>query len=984
MWQADEGQRTRIQKLVGGFVEEIPLYWAIPKLQDAEADKALLALLWETKPCDPAAGNIAYSGWLRHTPMLSEHARRNLIERLEARFGIAFLDQVMPEFLMYPDEHHLPKYWLDGSEALRRIAQFTRAIANEWVIARGDNHAAGLVAERLKHLLLHSAEDPEILQPELREARQIWSEDSKVFFHHVGGCIKLLVQLHQQPEALIAIKQLVTGAWNFPLAVPETSGHPVSKTTAYQTYNSWLCRPFYNDPKTTNAILESLCTAGHIDYQSFVLIYQNPHYFMLSPITALSPRGVAGLSPAWQTLYGYAQQLIWALAQRLPKLEQSDVSKLNSYNIRYYGSRWLLLACEYVESLQLPRLITEGKESLAIDNNLVHLIKNMAGILGLADGDNPEQIVSALRRFKQQTLLVVAPHAGVGKKFILQALDWADLLPLLDWTDKTHRQFVEENTDMGVIDRPALLSLLTTLTADRVGVFMETGMGGFNATFVLATVTGQNREQLRKSLKKESQLAMKAYGLLPLEAGEQILDCYLMFKNIAKDCAKYGAERQTNTRAAVQIGLANFAQTAGFADLTRLEWAMEAKITDEGVPLGQRETIGDWQVELCLEGLIPQIVSYKQDKPLKSVPAGLRKLERFLAFKETQTRIKDQVPRFRAALENMMVEDEAITLDDLQNLVKLPIMGRLLQSLILRTHTGDYGFFDPESLYLLGLGGAKIKLDGEVKIPHAYHFFQDGVLPNWQREVVRKRIVQPFKQAYRELYVLTPAEAQTAVYSDRFAGHVLQPMTANGLLRKRGWKSDGSEPIVFRKYFRKQGLTAEFAFPDADEEFPRSESVTSDQLRFLRQNQAVPLLDVPPLIFSEVMRDADLVVSVAQLNDKDGHWSIESYQRRAELVTALCDDFGLAAVRCTGHFAYIQGKRASYRVHLGSAAIHIEPGNYLCVVPAKPEGEKDQFFLPFADTDSKTSEVISKILMLANDGQIKDPSIVRQIEAAGK
>lgn len=32
----------------------------------------------------------------------------------------------------------------------------------------------------------------------------------------------------------------------------------------------------------------------------------------------------------------------------------------------------------------------------------------------------------------------------------------------------------------------------------------------------------------------------------------------------------------------------------------------------------------------------------------------------------------------------------------------------------------------------------------------------------------------------------------------------------------------------------------------------------------LKQCQLLPLVDVPPLTFSEVMRDADLVVSVAQ------------------------------------------------------------------------------------------------------------------------
>ncbi len=72
----------------------------------------------------------------------------------------------------------------------------------------------------------------------------------------------------------------------------------------------------------------------------------------------------------------------------------------------------------------------------------------------------------------------------------------------------------------------------------------------------------------------------------------------------------------------------------------------------------------------------------------------------------------------------------------------------------------------------------------------------------------------------------------------------------------------------------------------------------------------------------------------------------------------------------------MQGKLARYRVHLGSAVIHIEPGNYLCIVPDRWGKTHDKLFLPFADEhDSK----ISEILLLLADDRIKDESILRQI-----
>lgn len=41
---------------------------------------------------------------------------------------------------------------------------------------------------------------------------------------------------------------------------------------------------------------------------------------------------------------------------------------------------------------------------------------------------------------------------------------------------------------------------------------------------------------------------------------------------------------------------------------------------------------------------------------------------------------------------------------------------------------------------------------------------------------------------------------------------------------------------------------------------------------------------------------------------------------------------------------------------------------------------KGKLFLPFADDDPKTAEIISKVLMFADDGKIKDPSILGQIK----
>src|SRR5690606_30257103 len=232
--------------------------------------------------------------------------------------------------------------------------------------------------------------------------------------------------------------------------------------------------------------------------------------------------------------------------------------------------------------------------------------------------------------------------------------------------------------------------------------------------------------------------------------------------------------------------------------------------------------------------------------------------------------------------------------------------------------------------------------------------------------------------AFRELYILTPAEEATKTYSNRFAGHVVKADVGSRLLQSRGWTLTSSDVAEVYKTFPRVALQVRIEIPDAGHYLAELPTVTLDQVCFSHDGEEVPLADIPPLIFSEVMRDVDLIAAVAHTEEDDYLWSTESYQRQAELVTTLMADLGLKGVSINGHFAHVQGKLAQYRIHLGSGAIHIEPGNYLCVVPEKATEQK--FYLPFAEADRKATEVLSKIFLLLNDHKIKDDSILSQIQ----
>ncbi len=76
----------------------------------------------------------------------------------------------------------------------------------------------------------------------------------------------------------------------------------------------------------------------------------------------------------------------------------------------------------------------------------------------------------------------------------------------------------------------------------------------------------------------------------------------------------------------------------------------------------------------------------------------------------------------------------------------------------------------------------------EVELWHPLHVSTDDVI-GWRAWLGEREIVQPFKQAYREVYLLTDAERRTGVYSNRFAAHIIKQHQFNALCGARGWKN---------------------------------------------------------------------------------------------------------------------------------------------------------------------------------------------------
>ena len=275
----------------------------------------------------------------------------------------------------------------------------------------------------------------------------------------------------------------------------------------------------------------------------------------------------------------------------------------------------------------------------------------------------------------------------------------------------------------------------------------------------------------------------------------------------------------------------------------------------------------------------------------------------------------------------------------------------------------------------------------------------------WRNFVLNKEIVQPFKQAFREIYLITDAELNTKSYSNRYASHILNKDHVSALCKVRGWSPSGI--INYGKATYKipgTDLKAEYwvseVFLGEYSKTYGSAHISTDQVRFYKKKKQLDLIEVPAILFSEVMRDVDLFVGVTSIGndpewydrgegDTQNYWSsysnaelTERSKTRVEILKNIIPKMKIASVcEFDGKYLRVKGKIRNYKIHMGSGNILMEPNDqYLCIVADRSSPKLKTVFIPF-EGDNMLSIIISKAILLANDDQIKDETIIRQIKS---
>lgn len=468
------------------------------------------------------------------------------------------------------------------------------------------------------------------------------------------------------------------------------------------------------------------------------------------------------------------------------------------------------------------------------------------------------------------------------------------------------------------------------------------------------------------------------YGLIPVKDEKDLLERYEYLQEFIKESKKFGAQRQASEGRSGKIALTNLARNAGFSDVNRLIWNMETAKIQSILSYLEPKAIDEVEVKLTIDELgQADVLCIKAGKALKSIPAKLKKNEYILEINQSKKSLKDQYVRARKSFEEAMENGEGFKGEELMKLCKNPVLKPIIKNLLFKAGT-FIGYLTEDILVDYKNNTYKLKEDDEVIIAHPIHLYEAKVWQEYQKDIFAKKIVQPFKQVFRELYLPNSDELKEQTLSRRYAGHQVQPKKTLALLKTRGWMASDEEGLQ-KVYYKDNIIATIYAqadwFSPADIEAPVLEFVRFEDRKTYKH---LNLAHMSKLIFSEVMRDLDLVVSVAHVGGVDPEASLSTIEIRTAIVEEILKLMKLSNVKLKGSHAYITRAHGEYTVHLGSGVVH-KMGSGSINIVSVPSGHRGKLFLPFIDSDPRSVEIITKITLFAEDSRIKDPSILEQI-----
>ncbi|MEV4411669.1 DUF4132 domain-containing protein [Catellatospora sp. NPDC049609] len=491
-------------------------------------------------------------------------------------------------------------------------------------------------------------------------------------------------------------------------------------------------------------------------------------------------------------------------------------------------------------------------------------------------------------------------------------------------------------------DRAAILAAAAEAGADNARRLLELAPND-----VVAAALGLRRKQIMARVAKHSPVGITAYGMLPPEAGESVLDRWVALRELRRrGVTEFTApERRRQHAVAVDVALDHLAQVGGYADAAALDAAGEAHAPLPPAPVLQ---VGAYTATVGFLGPEAAVVAAKGARALKSLPAAVRADPGLAALRERHELLRGESARLCRRLHRLITTAESLPAAELSRLRATPAGAGLLPLLVWQDAGGRFGWLDD------------VDTSGPVTAAHPAALAAAGLLTGRQAEAARLRLCQPVPQLFREWFAPTPAEA--AGQATRFTGRVIDGGAAARELAVRGWALHDAPAARAVKRFAAHTAVLHGSVPG----HWGAGDVTFDRLEFQDADGAVPADRVPVVLFSEAVRDLEQAAW-------SGRRGVDDYATglagsRAALLTATLSQGGSDRISVDGDAAVIHGSRARYQVHLGTGAVTVDGGPRVRELPyAFGESLHAAVFRHVADGGQATTRLLSRILWLAGD-----------------
>jgi len=176
--------------------------------------------------------------------------------------------------------------------------------------------------------------------------------------------------------------------------------------------------------------------------------------------------------------------------------------------------------------------------------------------------------------------------------------------------------------------------------------------------------------------------------------------------------------------------------------------------------------------------------------------------------------------------------------------------------------------------------------------------------------------------------------------------------------------------------WRKEKLVAEACVQEGAYVNASPEMSSLSAIRFYcRDNEEpIPISAVPPIIYSETLRDIGLAAGNAGAKYSDESDTYPVIEMRLAMARELLAARSVSNVSLEFPYAYVGTARSGgFAVHVGTGEVYKSGFGAFTEMPSTSY-IKSRMFCPFYDNDPETMEILAKILAFADEEKLKtDP-----------